>query len=100
MFCKHCGHLLPRGILVGIYPSRESEEIILGPFCSIACTTSAVNAIPPEQDFPIEMSMGVKVDRQDHDDVRLTTILNEIISYARDNPDTAAIDPPSRTLMN
>ncbi len=84
--CAHCGRSLPQGIRVALFVSPDADDALLGDFCTVAHAIAAVEALPPTADLPNALSLGIRVDRNGHDETALAGIMLEMVRVAVRDP--------------
>lgn len=103
--CALCSAELPRGVRVAFFASPESEEPVLGDFCSVAHAFGTLDEVAGSGALPETLFLGVRVDRADHDEAALTSVMAEIARRAvraalNDEPELAATPTPPAGQLN
>lgn len=99
--CALCGIALPRGVRVALFASPDSDETVLGDFCTVSHALAALDTLGGAEQLPDSLFLGVRVDRQDHDEHALAGVMAEIVrravrtSMAPDEMAAASSPPPN-----
>lgn len=80
--CALCNDELPRGVRVAFFTSPDTEQPVLGDFCSVAHALFALEELANAAVLPDTLFLGVRVDQTDYDETALATILSEIARRA------------------
>jgi hypothetical protein len=98
LHCALCGTALPRGVRVALFASPESDEAVLGDFCSVGHAMDALEDLAGATTVPDTLFLGVRVDRNDHDGSALAAIMADIVSRAVRTAMAGeeALEPPPR----
>jgi hypothetical protein len=80
--CALCDVPLPRGVRIALFASPESDEAVLGDFCSVTHALESLDQLADSASLPDALFLGVRVDRQEHDEEALATIMAEIVRRA------------------
>jgi hypothetical protein len=102
--------MLPAGVKVAFFEDQDSEDAYLGDFCSVAHAFAALDAIAGRDEVPDTLYLGVRVDRDEHDEAALATVMADLARRAvraalteeqqalLDEEDTLPPPPPSSLL--
>jgi hypothetical protein len=103
--CALCGVDLPRGVRVAFFASPESDEPVLGDFCSVAHAFGVLEDVASAGALPDTLFLGVRVDRADHDEGALASVMAEIARRAvraamADEPELMPLSQPPPGSLN
>src|SRR3954447_13685673 len=79
--CATCGGPLPRGVRVALFDTPDATEAVLGDFCSVGHAFQAIDG-PIGDALPDALYLGVRIDRTDHDEEALATVMAEVVRRA------------------
>jgi hypothetical protein len=80
--CALCGAPLPRGVRVALFADADADTPVLGDFCSVAHAFGVLDDMTDTSALPDTLVLGVRVDRQGHDEVALASIMAEMVRRA------------------
>lgn len=80
--CAQCGAELPRGVRVALFATPESDTPVLGDYCSVAHALTGLDEAAQNTVLPDTLVLGVRVDREGHDEAALVSIMAEMVRKA------------------
>jgi hypothetical protein len=80
--CAACGGALPVGVKVAFFVDQESDDAYLGDFCCVAHAFSSLDEIAGREEVPETLYLGVRVDRDEHDEAALASVMADLARRA------------------
>ncbi len=80
--CTACRGALPVGVKVAFFVDQESDDAYLGDFCCVAHAFAALDEIAGREEVPETLYLGVRVDRDEHDEAALATVMADLARRA------------------
>ena len=107
--CARCGASLPIGVKVAFFIDQESDDAYIGDYCSVAHAFAALDEISANSIVPDTLYLGVRVDRDEHDEAALASVMADLARRAvraamieeqafLEDEDTIPPPPPSSML--
>lgn len=82
MKCTHCGGTLIRGVQIAFFIDETSDDVYLGDYCSVDHAFIALDQVAKDSSVPDTLYLGVRVERDDHDQAALAHVMADLAHRA------------------